>query len=443
MLFTDTIQNFKNYALNNNNNTNANNTSNQAILETNPNTNHLDNNNDANNNKFNESLQNNIKNLIETAEQELECESLLANHKAHKTIKHKRDSNNNPDQDPNEYKCRHSNYSSNSVKKLNTSNANSLASSNNSNVYVDKNNPNFRKFSCNGTTSNNNNNNNIITTNSNSDNYNSNFTFNKVTSQPNLNTENSPLRKNSRVRKSYENANTQGSANKNNNLNSLTDPNSVNFEDENSENSNLLYGNNANLSNNFMLRNYFSKNNYAFILFELNNFCFTQKEYFKNIYPELNLVMVIELNDCVLSQEKIFFYRTNDDNSNNIYYPFLKKEDLKYHKYRIIKPIEMNDEEFPIKISISFFTYTNYKMLPIGSEEIFLTLKKEREMQKFNFYHNMHLKYVNKKVGNTFFNLAYKIEEIYPNQLIEEINNNLEILSVIFLMNNILINLFN
>lgn len=355
---------------------------------------------------------------------------MLAN-KNTKLKKHKRE---NSDNDPHDFKSRHSNYSSNSIKKLNNSNAKSIASSNNSNVYVDTNNQNLRNLKCNNNI-NNNNNNNVITTNSNSENYNSNFTFNNVASQPNLPSENSPLRKSNKLRKSYEISNTQSSGNNantnnSNNLNSLTDPNSANFEDANSENANLLYCNSNNNNNNFMLRNYFSKKNYAFILFELNNFCFTQKEYFKNIYPELNLVMLIELNDCVLSQEKIFFYRTNDDNANNIYYPFLKKEDLKYHKYRIIKPIEMNDEEFPIKISISLFTYTNYKMLPIGSEEIFLTLKKEREMQKFNFYHNIHLKYVNKKVGNSFFNLAYKIDEIYPNQLLDEISTNLETLSV-------------
>jgi hypothetical protein len=374
--------------------------------------------------KYIESLQSNINNLIEIAERELDNESLLSEKKQ----KRKRETDN----DHSELNHRHSNYSSNSAKKLNSSNTNSIAS-NNSNIYVDKNDPNLRAFNCNNNI-NSNNNNNIITTNGNSDNYNSNFTFNYVTSQSNLNTENSPIRKSNRLKKSYENSNTHGNANINNNLNMMTDPNSANLDDENSENANLLGANNFN--NNFMLKNYFTKKNYAFILFELNNFCFTQKDYFKNIYPELNLVMVIELNDCVLSQEKIFFFRTNDDNSNNIYYPFLKKEDLKCHKYRIIKPIEMNDEEFPIKISISFFTYTNAKMLPIGNEDIFLTLKKEREMQKFNFYHNMHLKYVNKKVGNTFFNLAYKIDEIYPNQLLEEINKNLETLSVNFLIIN-------
>ncbi len=369
--------------------------------------------NNNNNNIFNESLQTKINNLIEIAEQELEYENRFAE----LNLIIKKQKNENPDYDPFDFKRKqqHSNHSSNSIKKLNSSNANSLASSNNSNVYVDK-----TSLSLRNKIFNKNNNNNIITNNSNSgDNYNSNFTFNKVASQMSLNTQSSPISVKNMKGKSYEKiSNTLSSGNSN----------SVNLDDDD-----LLFSNKTN-NNNLILRNYFSKKNYAFILFELNNFCFTQKEYFKNIYPELNLVMVIELNDCILSQEKIFFYRTNEDNANNIYYPFLKKEDLKYNKYRIIKPIEMNDEEFPIKISINFFTYTNYKMLPIGSEEIFLKLKKEREMQKFNFYHNMHLKYVNKKVGNTFFNLAYKIDEIYPNQLLDDISNNLETLSVIFLI---------
>ena len=291
---------------------------------------------------------------------------------------------------------------------------------------MDKNNPNLR-FSRKASE---NNNNNIVTTNSNSngDNYNSNFTFNNVISQPNLTSENCLTSPNKNKQKKSCDVNSPNY--KNNNLEEISEDTNFKININNYPQEELI----QNQNNTFLLKNYFSKKNYAFILFELNNFCFTQKEYFKNIYPEINLVMVLELNDCILSQEKIFFYRTTDDNLNNIYYPFLKKEDLKYNKYRIIKPIEMNDEDFPIKISINFYTYTNYKMLPIGNEEIFLTLKKDKELQKFNFYHNVHLKYVNKKVGNTFFNLAYKIEEIYPNQLLEEINKNLECLSVNFFL---------
>lgn len=384
----------------------------------------INSNNDDNNNlneKYIESLQSNINNLLEIAEKELDKEGVVGE----KLQKIKRETEN----ENTDIKGRHSNYSSNSNKKLNSSKCNSIASNNKSNVYIDKNDPNLVALDCKNNSNINKNNNNILTSNSNSDNYNSNFTFNNVaSSQSNMNTENSPVKINKKRTKSYE-SNIKGTINHNsNNLNALTEPN---LEDENSEKINLMNSNN--IKNNFILRNYFDKKNYAFILFELNNFCFTQKDYFKNIYPELNLVMIIELNDCVLSQEKIFFYRTNDDNTNNIYYPFLKKEDVKYNKYRIIKPIEMNDEEFPIKLSINFFTNTNGKMLPIGNEDIFLTLKKEREMQKFNFYHNMHLKYVNKKVGNTFFNLAYKIDEIYPNQLIDQINNNLDTLSVLII----------
>ena len=181
-------------------------------------------------------------------------------------------------------------------------------------------------------------------------------------------------------------------------------------------------------TNQNFLKNIFIKKNYAFIFLEINNFCLSQKDYFKSIYPEINLVMTLSINDCYLSQEKIYFYRTEE--SNNIYFPILKKEDLKYNKYRIIKPIEMNDEEFPIKISLGFFTFTNNKLLPMGNEEIFLTLKKDRELEKFNFYHNIYLKYINKKIGNLVFNLAYKIDEIYSNQLIEEIKKSFELLTV-------------
>jgi len=362
---------------------------------------------------------NNNNHLLEISEQEYETEYLL------------REKRNKIKRDQIYENCEYSNgnsyCSSNSFNKLNNSNTNSL-NSNNSKIFIDKNNINkIYTLKRNESKTRNL----ISNPNINNDNFNSNLTFNVVVSRPNIDNNNSS----GIFQKNNKNNINKKSLDKN----SIENISKKNFnseeKSENEEVENFFYikscpKDDSDKNNNFVLNNYFTKKNFAFILFELNNFCFTQKEYFKNIYPEVNLVMVIEFNDCVVSQEKIFFYCSNDDNSNLIYLPFLNKEDLKFNRYRIIKPIEMNDEEFPIKISINFYTFINYKMLTIGNEEIFLTLKKDNEMQKFNFYYNVHLKFVNKKVGNTLFNIAYKIDEIYQNQLFEKIDKNLTILSV-------------
>lgn len=242
----------------------------------------------------------------------------------------------------------------------------------------------------------------------NTDNYNSNFTF--TNKDFDCNSINSHIKR------------PQNPIVPANNINNLNSPSKTGKKDSFKE---------ENSFRNFKLNNLFEKKTYAFILMEMNNFCFTQKEYFKSIYPEINLVVEIEINDCTPSQEKIFFYKEKDSSSNaNLYHPYLKKEDIPSNKYRIIKPIEINDEDFPIKININIYTFSNYKLLQIGNEEIFMTLRKEKEMQKYKFYQNIHSKFVNKKVGNLIFNLAYNIEEIYPNKLMNSVAKNFEVLSV-------------
>lgn len=180
------------------------------------------------------------------------------------------------------------------------------------------------------------------------------------------------------------------------------------------------------------LPNFFPKKNFVFIYFEIINFNFCLKDYFKSIYPEINLVMILEINDSVLSQEKIFFIKADE----NIYQPILKKDDLQFqdhnriNRIRIIKPVEIHDENYPIKISFNFYTFTNQKLLSIGSEDLFFTINPEYNMQKFYLYQNIHFKYVSKKIGNLSFNYCYKSDEIYPQDLLLEMKKNMKSFSV-------------
>jgi len=167
------------------------------------------------------------------------------------------------------------------------------------------------------------------------------------------------------------------------------------------------------------LTNLLTRKKFVFIYFEIINFNFCLKDYFKSIYPEINLVMIFNINDCVLSQEKIFFINADE----NIYYPILKKEDMnfqdynKINRYRIIKPVDITDYNYPIKISFLFYTFTNQKLLSIGSENLFFKIGQENNMKKFYKYQNIHLKYVSKKVGNLSFNYCYKLDELYSHDM--------------------------
>jgi hypothetical protein len=166
--------------------------------------------------------------------------------------------------------------------------------------------------------------------------------------------------------------------------------------------------------------NVFSKKNFIFLYFEINHFIFWARDYLISLYPELNLVMVIEVNDSKLTQEKIYFTRSKED--VNRYNPMKKKIDLNINNYRILQAFEVSeaDKEFPFKISINFYTYTNHKMINICNDEIFVKVSKEGEFQKYKMYQNIYMKHYNKKVGNLIFNFAYKSNELYPMDLEEE-----------------------
>ena len=47
-------------------------------------------------------------------------------------------------------------------------------------------------------------------------------------------------------------------------------------------------------------------------MLQINNLIFSSKELFKNTYPEINLMMIINFNDQINMQEKIFFNNNNN-----------------------------------------------------------------------------------------------------------------------------------
>jgi len=171
-------------------------------------------------------------------------------------------------------------------------------------------------------------------------------------------------------------------------------------------------------------------------LLEINYFIFSNRDNYKYIYPEINLVVLIDFNDQVNMQEKIHFTKNNDnDQSNNTYYPVFRKNEMENKKYQIGKFFHIyNNENFLIKINISLYTYTNHRILPIGSEEIYLNVSGIfSEMKKFHMYQNIHQRFINKKVGNLNFDISYKVDDFYNNQITHESYKHFNHLSVKFI----------
>jgi hypothetical protein len=168
------------------------------------------------------------------------------------------------------------------------------------------------------------------------------------------------------------------------------------------------------MSDNHSMSNVFAKKKYIFFYFELHHFIFWAKEQLRNIYPEINLIMILEINDNKLTQEKVYFTRSDEFTKHM---PMKAKRDINKSVYRIIKPLEFLTEETPFKIAIRFFTYTNHKLLTICVDEIYLKYSKSKELTKYTMYQNVYMKHYNKKIGNNFFNFAFKVEEINSNDL--------------------------
>lgn len=183
--------------------------------------------------------------------------------------------------------------------------------------------------------------------------------------------------------------------------------------------------------------NFMPKKNFVFFYLEIINFNFCLKDYFRTVYPEINIVLIVEINDCIFSQEKIFFLKSDE----NTYSPILRKEDLKYlddnktNRYRIIRHIEIKEENDPIKISLNFYSFTNQKLLYIGSEDLFIRISSENNFEKFYLYQNIHCKYLSKKVGNLSYNYAYKMDEIYELEIDREISKSLKSFTVSLFFN--------
>lgn len=146
--------------------------------------------------------------------------------------------------------------------------------------------------------------------------------------------------------------------------------------------------------------------------------------------------MIIDFNNQINLQEKIYLTKSQEsDNLYITYFPILKKDDIQDKKYRILKFFNLNNSEnFLFKISIQIYTYTNLKLLPIGSEDIYIKVGSNNEIKKYHLYQNIHQRFINKKVGNLNFDISYKIEELYYNQIINETTEKLKQLSVYFFL---------
>ena len=157
-----------------------------------------------------------------------------------------------------------------------------------------------------------------------------------------------------------------------------------------------------------------TKHQYLVFYLEFNYFNLIKwaKDYLMGIYPEINLMVVIELDDDIKTQQKIVLVRSDEKNK---YLPMSKQQDqvkkTGYRFLRIINNKSLSHSNYH-KLKLQICTYSNDQLPVISEEQIYFETNPSYEMHKFQFLNNMVSNTVMKKIGNIFLSFTYKIENL-------------------------------
>lgn len=169
--------------------------------------------------------------------------------------------------------------------------------------------------------------------------------------------------------------------------------------------------------------NYILTDTIYFFVFDIQNFVLHEKNYLMNMYPELNVIMTLEINDDKTTTVKIPFAKSSESKGNVLFFPLMPKGDIKENNCsaKILIPFIMeNGKEEIFKISLSFFTYTSHKLLILCNDDLFIRVNNNDTFQKINLHQNFYLKHYNKKIGNLIYEYSYMCKDIKRNTSIEE-----------------------
>ena len=226
-----------------------------------------------------------------------------------------------------------------------------------------------------------------------------------------------------------------------------------NYNSGNSGNSgsdNMSNVSNATMKNEHQFKNTFKNlHNMQYLIFYLEfnyfNLIKSSKEYLMSVYPELNLIVLIELDDDVNTQQKIVLVRSEKNDERNKYIPMQKQNDMikktGYRYLRFLSYANSHNYKSSHKLKIQLCTYSNEKLSIFSEEDIYFETNPSHEIHKFQFSTNMSCDTVMKNMGNVILSFMYKME--YTKTPIDKDssqNDYMTTFSVIFLILNFLCN---
>ena len=186
---------------------------------------------------------------------------------------------------------------------------------------------------------------------------------------------------------------------------------------------NNTYTNNNNFNlNEFMILS----NKIVFFYFQIQNLVIHEQKYLLSLYPGLNIILSIEINDDKTTNTKIQFTQINDKNKgNNAYIPLISKNE-KGIFHTIIIPYKISNENTIFKFSAKLDSYIKKQMLLLCKADIYINNIQENEGKKILLNQNVFLSNHNKKIANLIFEYSYITKDInksIPYQKNEELLN--------------------
>lgn len=215
------------------------------------------------------------------------------------------------------------------------------------------------------------------------------------------------------------------------------------------------------------LKNMLSINNYVSLYYELANIIVWGINLFNEKYQSINLILVIEINDDVTSQNKIplinksndymNFVPLNTNKYNNKYSDLIISKSIVYesienhnvfnciensnnfidefnNSIKLYNKIDNFNENYRItnknkyniyKFSLKLCTYDNNysQLIPISQEDIYFKVSKETQFIRHKYHRNLYMINSGKKIANIMLTISYKLENLQYNDLINQKKN--------------------
>ena len=177
---------------------------------------------------------------------------------------------------------------------------------------------------------------------------------------------------------------------------------------------------------NSAINNTFSMNkDHLTFYFSIKRLQIFEREFLLNMYPELNLVLILDIDDSKVNQKKVFFMRVKTSSTKILSFepiPEKGEENLKF----TLQTKKPKDNANIKKISFCFYSYTLHKLLGICNDEIYFEVNEENAFKQYQINREYFMKNTGKKIGELILDMSFceTTKEEDGNQMVQLFKTN-------------------